>query len=171
VTRRPFLVDVVALRRHPGHREHLVCHGRLDGLVVTGSAISERADVAVDVVLEAVEGGLVVKGTVSAPWVGECRRCLRELSGEAVATVEEVFVAEPEPGETWPLERDQIDLEPLVREVLVLELPLALLCRDDCAGLCPRCGADRNEGTCRCVVGEPDPRWAALDVLRQDTEG
>jgi uncharacterized protein len=47
----------------------------------------------------------------------------------------------------------------------VLELPMAPLCRDDCAGLCPQCGANRNEGDCGCVAPR-DPRWANLDVLR-----
>ena len=60
---------------------------------------------------------------------------------------------------------DEIDLEPLARETVVLELPQAPLCREDCLGLCPDCGVDRNEGTCSC---EPprDPRWSVLDELR-----
>ena len=60
---------------------------------------------------------------------------------------------------------DTLDLAPLVRDALVLELPMAPLCRDDCAGLCPQCGANRNEGQCGCVAPR-DPRWANLDVLR-----
>jgi uncharacterized protein len=166
VSRRPFLVDVVALRRHPGRREHLVTHGRLAGMAVTEAAVPDGASVEVDVMLEAVEGGVVVKGTISAPWTGECRRCLGPVSGLAVAHIDEVFVADPEEGQTWPIDHNQLDLEPLAREAIVLELPIAPLCREDCAGLCPECGADRNAGDCGCPRGGRDPRFTALDALR-----
>ena len=52
-----------------------------------------------------------------------------------------------------------------MRDAIVLELPMAPLCREDCRGLCPQCGADRNEAECGCVAPR-DPRWANLDVLR-----
>ena len=65
MSRRPFLVDVVALRRHPGYREHLVTNARLDGMAITEAAVPDDAPVGVDVLLEAVEGGVVVKGTAS----------------------------------------------------------------------------------------------------------
>jgi uncharacterized protein len=166
VTRTPFVVDVVALRRHDGQRERLVTHGRLVGMAVTGSAVPDDADVSVDVTMEAVAGGIVVRGRVAAPWVGECRRCLRSLSGEALAEVDEVFVPAPEEGETWPIDHNRIDLQPMTREAVVLELPLAPLCRPDCQGLCPTCGAELNAGPCGCSPPAPDPRWAALEALR-----
>ena len=67
--------------------------------------------------------------------------------------------------DAYPLVDDELDLEPLVRDAVLLELPLAPLCREDCAGLCPQCGANRNEGACGCAAPR-DPRWATLDVLR-----
>ena len=73
--------------------------------------------------------------------------------------------ARPLEGETYPLDDDTLDLEPLVRDALLLELPLAPLCTEDCAGLCPSCGADRNETQCDCRVDDTDPRWAALRSL------
>jgi uncharacterized protein len=159
-------VDVVALRRHPGYREQFRTLARLAGMAVTEAAVPHDAEVDVAVSLEAVEGGVLVRGTVEAPWVGECRRCLTAITGRVVATLDEVFVDDPEEGETWPLVHDQIDLEPVVREAVVLGLPLAPVCRADCLGLCPICGADRNAGPCACLKVEPDPRWAGLDVLR-----
>ncbi|HJV09433.1 MAG TPA: DUF177 domain-containing protein, partial [Acidimicrobiales bacterium] len=69
-------------------------------------------------------------------------------------------------GESYRLGHDSVDLEPLVREALVLDLPLAPLCEEDCRGLCPTCGADLNLGDCDCPPAETDSRWAALDVLR-----
>jgi uncharacterized protein len=168
VPRPPFVADIVALRRHPGYREQLVAQAPLVGLSVTGSRIRDDKPVRLEATLEAVEGGIVVNGTVTAEWAGECRRCLTPIAGSVTAEVEEIFVSEPEDGETYPIEGHHIDLEPMVREAAVLALPLAPLCRPDCAGLCPTCGADLNQGPCGCAPSTGDPRWAALDVLRQD---
>ena len=168
MARSPFIADIVALRRHQGHRESLAVRAPLPGLRVTGSEVPAGEPVELDLVLEAVEGGIVVAGRARAHWSGECRRCLQPVEGDLDADVEELFVTDSEEGETYPIAGDHIDLEPLARETLVLALPMAPLCRPDCAGLCPECGADRNRGPCGCdpVVG--DPRWAALDALRPE---
>jgi uncharacterized protein len=68
--------------------------------------------------------------------------------------------------ETYALGVDHLDLEPLARDAVLLNLPLAPLCRADCAGLCPICGADLADGDCGCDEESGDPRWAALDALR-----
>jgi uncharacterized protein len=164
--RSPFIADIVALRRHQGHREHLAVRAPIAGLHVTSSEVPPSAEVELDVDLEAVEGAVVVAGTARAPWRGECRRCLRPVEGEVATTVDELFVADPEDGETYAIAGDHIDLEPMAREAVVLGLPLAPLCRPDCQGLCPTCGADLNRGPCGCPPPGADPRWAALDGLR-----
>ena len=79
--------------------------------------------------------------------------------------VDELFEPHPLEGETYQLDDDVIDLEPLVRDALLLELPLAPLCAPDCAGLCPTCGVNHNLTRCECVTTEIDPRWAALRSL------
>ncbi|MDP9463474.1 MAG: DUF177 domain-containing protein, partial [Actinomycetota bacterium] len=61
---------------------------------------------------------------------------------------------------------DQIDLVAMVRENILLDAPVAPLCRPDCAGLCPTCGIDRNTATCDCVSVVADPRWDALSQLK-----
>jgi len=66
---------------------------------------------------------------------------------------------------------DRIDLAPLAREALLLELPLAPLCQAECAGLCPTCGADLNAGPCGCAGVVADARWLALDELRERGKG
>jgi uncharacterized protein len=78
---------------------------------------------------------------------------------------DELFEQDPLEGETYRLDDDAVDLEPLVRDALLLELPAVPLCAPECRGLCPVCGADRNETTCDCRTDEPDPRWAALESL------
>jgi uncharacterized protein len=137
----------------------------LDDLFVTGSEVPEGAEIEVDLVLTPIGHTVEARGQVRAPWIGSCRRCLNVASGTAVGEVLELFEDPPVEGETYPLVHDEVDLEPLARETVVLELPQAPLCREDCLGLCPECGADRNEGTCSCAP-PLDPRWAALDDLR-----
>jgi uncharacterized protein len=66
-------------------------------------------------------------------------------------------------------EGDAVDLDELVREQIVLALPLRNLCREDCKGLCQKCGADLNAGRCSCEQGETDPRWAALADWKKNT--
>ncbi len=68
-------------------------------------------------------------------------------------------------------EGDAVDLDELVREQLLLALPTRHLCRDDCKGLCQKCGANLNENHCSCEQGETDPRWAALADLKKDVNG
>lgn len=161
----PFVVSVGPLLRAPGDRRREVRRGPVAGLAVTGSRVPEGGEVSVEVTLDAVPNAVVVTGTVGAPWAGACRRCLAEATGTITVEVREVFEVDHDPEQTYPLRGDQIDLEAMARDVVLLELPLAPLCRDDCAGICPVCGADRNVAPCTCDTARKDPRWAALDVL------
>ena len=173
----PFVVQVARLRRAPGTRWHEVRRGPVDpdGVISprspADSSVPEGAEVTADVVLESFLGGVMVTGTVSAPWQGLCRRCAVPVGGELDVPVRERFTepgaayGDPEDDEAYPIVDDALDLAPMVRDAIVLELPLAPLCREDCRGLCPECGADRNTDACDCVAPR-DPRWANLDVLR-----
>ena len=160
----PFVVHVGRVVKSGDPRpEHIAAP--IADLFVSGSEVPDGADVVIDVVLEPVGHSVEAVGTVTAPWTGACRRCLKAAAGELVADVREIFETNPVPEETYPLVNDQIDLEPLAREAVVLELPPAPLCREDCRGLCAQCGADLNEASCSCRA-PVDPRWAALDELR-----
>lgn len=112
--------------------------------------------------------GLVVSGDISIPWSTACRRCLTEVAGTAVVDVEEIYQDEVVDEDAYVIEGDQIDLAPAVREYVLIEVPDGPLCRDDCAGICPVCGADRNESPCECDTSVRDERWAALDDLHLD---
>jgi len=140
----------------------------MDALSVTGSSVPATADVCFSGAIEAMDAtdGLVAVGAVTAPWTGDCRRCLGQASGSIDHAVREIFEASPVEGETYALESDVVDLEPMIREAVILDLPEAPLCRSDCRGLCAVCGVDRNEVECDCVVEAVDPRWGALDLLK-----
>ena len=165
--RSPLVVNVADLLRRPGTRRREEVHGHVP-VTMVATSVSADADVAVDATLEAVSEGVLATGTVSTAWRGECRRCLRPVSGEVSVEFRELFERHPREGETYPLAHEEVDLEPLAREALLLELPLTALCRADCPGICPTCGADLSEGACGCDPVVRDPRWAALDDLRLD---
>ena len=124
----------------------------------------------VQVGLDAVSSidGIVVHGNITIPWSTACRRCLTDVAGAAVIDVDEIYQDDVSNEEAFPIEGDQIDLAPAVREYVLIELPDGPLCRDDCAGICPVCGVDRNESTCDCETRVRDERWAALDDLNLD---
>ncbi len=173
----PFVVHAARLRRVPWQPVHVVRRGEVAlagplseaGIDPGRSVVPAGAEAEVDVELRPFEGGIDVEGTVRAPWTGICRRCAEPVAGELQIHVRERYadapLAGPSDDEIYPIVDDVIDLGPLVRDAVVLELPMAPLCQEDCAGLCPQCGSNRNDGPCGCVAPR-DPRWANLDVLR-----
>jgi uncharacterized protein len=161
----PLRIPLAAALRHPGNARPVAVEVHLDGLGNAGAEVEPEAPVSINVMLERLPEGIVVRGTLGAMWKAPCSRCLEPVTGEIAVHVDELFETQPLEGETYKLDDDVIDLEPLVRDALVLELPLAPLCRADCAGLCVTCGANHNLTTCDCVTEEIDPRWAALRSL------
>jgi len=163
----PFVVNVADLVNKPGARRRERVEGRLAGpIIVVDSALRTEVPVVVDTLLEWVSDGLLATGMVEGAWEGPCRRCLRPVEGTLNVDVQELFESTPRDGESYPLGHDRVDLEPLARESLILDLPLVPLCKDDCRGLCATCGVDLNTGDCDCLPAAADVRWAALDVLR-----
>lgn len=165
---RPLRVNAVELLRQPGAVRDVT-------LVVAAAPLDaehERlvGDIRVAVRLTALNDGIEVDGTVSADWATVCRRCLVDLSGTAVGVVDELYQIEPLDPDAYLIEDGQLDLAPLVRETVLLELDNERLCRDDCAGLCPVCGVDRNTTRCTCDTTVRDDRWAALEGFVPDDE-
>lgn len=171
VTDTSLVVNVADLLHRPAARRRARHTLEAGPLQVLSTTVPAGSEIDVDTMLEWVSDGILATGTATAPWVAECRRCLTEVGGEVRAPFQELFEMEAREGESYPLKGDRIDLAPLVTEALLLSLPLAPLCREDCAGLCPTCGADLNASPCSCDPSPPDPRWAALDVLREEPGG
>jgi len=166
--RNPFLIDVGEELRHPGVRRTLALTAPLPGVALSTTRVPDDVDVVADLVLEAQGATIIVQGTVWAPWVGECRRCLGPTRGELTAEVHEVFEPNPTEGETFPLVGEQVDLAPMLRETLALALPLAPLCTEDCAGPDPEDHPVLVPDDATDDARPTDPRWAALDELRFD---
>jgi len=168
-----FAVPIASLRRRPTGVRRVSVRGPVDDLAVLAVEVPTGADTVVDLVLSTYPGGIAVTGSIEAPWRAECRRCGGRVEGSVHAEVRERFVESDQVDEdedAYPLDGDVVDLLPLVRDAVMLALPLAPLCADDCRGLCPECGADRNAAPCGCALPR-DPRWAVLDVLSAGSAG
>ena len=117
-------------------------------------------------------GVLVMKGEIRTCIHGICDRCASEFDRDILLPIDVVLVTEmanEENEDEWvfPLEGDSADLDDIVRTVFVLNLDSKLLCKEDCAGLCHRCGKNLNDGPCNCQM-ELDPRFAALKQLLEN---
>jgi uncharacterized protein len=152
-------IDVADLLTHPGSRRPLLREAALADL--GGRAARVEEPVRLDLVLERVPDGVVARGTVTAHWSGECSVCLRDLSDDLGVAVSELFEAHSVDGETYPLLGHEIDLEQLVRDAVLLELPLAPTCASTGAAPCQPVGMNDDAGDDTPV----DPRWAALSEL------
>lgn len=135
-----------------------------------------RLRIAEDLIVDFLKGvlrlsrtsrGILVQGTLHSSIPGTCSRCLEECPIPLDVSIEELFVYPPEPGAEFVVGEDcNLDLAPLLREETIIDMPMNILCRPDCAGLCPECGANRNEGPCECESEPIDPRMAALKAFK-----
>lgn len=144
--------------------------------------VPEGSALELDLRLESVVEGVLVSGTVTTTVAGECARCLEPVSRPFVVDLQELYAypatdaqgrwepvtdQDTDDDELFQVDRDRLDLEPALRDAVVLALPVRPLCQEDCAGLCPQCGvrldSDPDHGH-----DETDPRWAALRDLTTD---
>lgn len=158
--------------------------GRRAGAMTTVvSTVQAPADLGIDVIgvptgspvdldlrLESVVEGVLVSGTAAMVARGECVRCLGPVVLPLEVEVQELYVhpgQEEDDDEVSRLEGDLVDLEPVLRDDVVLDLPFQPLCREDCPGLCAECGARLADDPDHGHQAEPDPRWSALLRLPQ----
>ncbi|MDP9222782.1 MAG: DUF177 domain-containing protein [Actinomycetota bacterium] len=162
-------ISVSELLGRPGDYRDLAVAAPVPGVATALSHI-EQKPVHADLRLESVVEGILVTGNVRAPMVLECARCLQRFASSLSVGLCELFVVREGGGgiddDAYLVSGSDIDLEPMLRDALALELPLNPLCREDCRGYCPHCGADLNAGACDCAQEDVDPRWAELSVLR-----
>jgi uncharacterized protein len=144
-------------------------------------AIVEDAPVTLDLRLESVSEGVLVSGEVSAPTEGECARCLTLVTGDVEIYLTELFAypdstteaTTDDDDEVGRVVDDTVDLEQPIIDAVGMMLPFSPVCRDDCPGLCPECGApladfeDDAEPHRHDVI---DPRWAKLAALKSAEE-
>lgn len=150
-----------------------------EGMGVALARVAPGSPIELDLRLESVLEGVLVTGTADLAIVGECARCLDPVEWDEIVDISELFaypstdargaVIEEPADEDDPLpllQDDCIDLEPTLRDAIVLGLPLSPLCREDCAGLCAECGIRLDEAPGH-QHDRTDPRWAALAALAE----
>ena len=169
------MLDTRELGRRPGvQREESLSVPAPADLGIEVLRVREGEPVEIDLRLEAVLEGVLVTGSARADLSGECARCLEPISDAIEVTFQELFVYDDgqelseEDDEVSKLEDDLLDLEPLLRDAVVLALPFQPLCRDDCPGLCTECGARLADDPDHAHEEAIDPRWASLASYQQD---
>lgn len=164
-----FKVSVAEILGHPGEYRDVTISARLSDVSnalgrLTGDPVEGRLRV------ESVVEGVLVTGRVQAPAEFDCARCLKPVPATLEVELCELFTAPgheaPPEEESYRIEDQDIDLEPMLRDAVALAMPLKPVCTEDCKGICPTCGHDLNAGECSCSEEELDPRWAALSDLR-----
>jgi uncharacterized protein len=166
--RSPFVVNTHDLGRRPGSMRTLELSAPAPadlGIELLG--VPEGSPVSIELRLEAVMEGVLASGVAQASLAGECARCLEPFDDEVDVEFQELYVypeSDAEDDEARRLDGELLDLEPAIRDAVVLALPFQPVCEPDCEGLCPECGArlldDPGHGH-----EDVDPRWAALSAL------
>jgi uncharacterized protein len=166
-THSQLVIDVLELLESPGSRKKLAFTSDVPGL--DAGLAHAGSEVDFDLTAESIDGGIWVKGTISGSYHAECRRCLTAVDRPFSFEAGELYRPA---GEAWEegyvIKDTTIDLGPLVLDTVLLSLPHDPLCRDDCAGLCPKCGRNLNDEP-HAHEAEADSRWSALkDLKSQD---
>jgi uncharacterized protein len=164
-------LDVSELLRRPGTSRRLEFTEELTGLTLDMGQV--RSDLSFDLLLESLVEGIVVSGHVRGSFALACIRCLREFDQPFDVSLGEVLAYEGQPGgeEGYRIVGDHAHLEPVVRDAVVLAMPLNPLHAPGCKGLCPVCGADLNETDCGHRPERTDLRWEPLAELKKKLEG
>ncbi|MBO0828739.1 MAG: DUF177 domain-containing protein [Streptosporangiales bacterium] len=166
--RGPLVFDTRSFAHRPGTME------RWRGTVVAPAdlelplvGVPEGTDIELDLRFESVVEGVLVSGTARTTYTGECARCLEPISSPVEVGLQELFAHPgPDVGEDESLlEGDLLDLEPVLRDAVLLELPQSPVCSEDCPGLCATCGVRLAEAGPEHRHDSADPRWAGLAGL------
>ncbi|HEX6149957.1 YceD family protein [Nocardioides sp.] len=178
--RAPLVLDTRELGRRPGSQHEVTMTVPAPAeLGIEVLRVPEGSPVQLDLRLEAVMEGVLVTGAATVALEGECARCLEQIDDEVDVTFQELYVYSDqqshaaegeEDDEASRLEGDLLDLEPQLRDAVVLALPFQPLCRDDCPGLCVECGARLADDPDHAHEAAVDPRWAGLAAALEEPE-
>jgi len=173
MTPTPYTIPVFDLMHRPGETRVV----SLDIVVPEGfgnAVIGVRtgSKMAIETRLESLHDGILVSGEVDATAEGECVRCLIDMAIRVEVEFQELFAYSFDEAFDYTVHDDYVDLEPVVRDAVVLSLPFQPVCQKDCLGLCPQCGVRLLDNPGHEHEAPVDPRWAALtglDVLNEDS--
>jgi len=168
----PYTVSVIDIVHRPGEMREKSIEVLVDdemGNAVIGVRKGTTLDIQVR--LEALHDGVLVSGEVETVADGECVRCLINVQLPVEVEFAELFAYSFDEAFDYTVQDDHVDLEPLVRDAVVLSLPFQPVCQEDCLGLCPECGVRLLDNPGHEHEAPVDPRWAALvDVARNNAD-
>lgn len=167
-------VELASLERQGGKFAHDYQPGELD---LNEERVAVLAPPRVTGRIQQSDSKVTLKGEATAELQLECDRCLKSVPVPVSSSFEVEYVTPDtyQAGAAAELldedlslsvfDGEALDIDELVREQLLLELPAQILCQQECKGLCPECGGDRNHADCKCQDAEIDPRWAGLKEI------
>jgi uncharacterized protein len=170
VIKTPYTVDVYDLMHRPGEMRE-----RALDLVVPESfgnamiGVKQGSELRIDLRMESLHDGILVSADVEGTAAGECGRCLIDIEQPVQVEIQELFAYSSDEAFEYEVHEDTIDLEPVVRDAVVLSLPFQPVCQEDCLGLCPQCGVRLLDNPGHEHEAPIDPRWAALGDLADTT--
>ncbi|MEQ1737053.1 MAG: DUF177 domain-containing protein [Rhodoglobus sp.] len=170
-TTSPFDLNVRDIVHRPGEmRERAIDLAAPEQYGTGAATVKEGTPMQLDVKLEGLHEGILVSAEIETEATGECVRCLDPVSIPVQVEFQELFAYSLDEAFDFAVRDDHVDLEPVVRDAVVLALPFQPVCRPDCPGLDPETGeklADNPERSPREVL---DPRWAALEGFQTDSD-
>lgn len=167
----PYVVNVRDLVHRPGEmRERDLSFDAPEKLGEGAASVAAGEPVGIRLRLEGLHDGVLATGEVDTVAHAECVRCLDPVTIDVEVDFQELFAYSATEAFDFVVRDDQLDLEPVVRDAVVLSLPFQPVCRPDCPGLDPVTGERLPDGYERPVEQELDPRWAALESFRADSD-
>jgi len=166
VIKTPYTVEVFDLMHRPGEMRERVLDLTVPetfGNPVIG--LTAGSQVHVDLRMESLHDGILLSAQVDASATGECVRCLIAIEQPVEVEFQELFAYSRDEAFEYEVHEDTIDLEPVIRDAVVLSLPFQPVCQEDCLGLCPTCGARLLDSPDHKHEDPIDSRWAALSGL------
>ena len=169
----PYAIAVYDLMHRPGEMREKNLDIRVPeafGNAVIG--VRQDAPMKIDARLESLHDGILVSSEARTVITGECVRCLADIRKATRVEFQELFAYSEDEAFDYTVYDDYVDLEPVVRDAVVLSLPFQPVCQEDCTGLCPECGVRLLDNPGHEHEAPVDPRWAALaglDSLNQDS--
>lgn len=168
----PFVIDTHELGRQPGaERDITLEEPAPEELTLEMIGVPQDSPVRISGRIEAVMEGVLASGDIDVDIHGSCVRCLESIDFPWSVDFAELFVYDDRPAEDDEsrLVGDLLDLETVIRDAVLLDLPTNPLCDEDCKGLCPECGVNLNADPDHAHDDPIDPRWSALQSLADET--
>jgi uncharacterized protein len=163
----PYAIRVRDLAHRPGEMREVSIDIVVPETLGAGQiAVQQGATLRLDARLEGLHEGVLVSGHVSAEAIGECSRCLIDVSEPVEVDFAELFAYDSSEDFDYQVHDDHVDCEPVVRDAVVLSLPFQPVCRPDCPGLDPVTGERLADVGERAAPEVFDPRWSALNGLQ-----